>query len=755
MSRPPDASRRAAGPELARIARSAASSRAQSSESSKAALPAPRRLWSLASKPVTVLNKIGPRRAASFGELGIENVLDLLTHYPRRYHDRSRQVPVAELEVGREVLVVAEVRRVRTIRASPGSRARPRVEVDVHDGTGWLKVTFFNQPWRAKQLCPTSHVALFGKITEFRDQRRMANPVVDLVGNRTGRIVPIYPSSDKAGVASWELAEAVSEALQRAGVLEDPLPMPLRERLELMERTKAFHSIHAPATMGEQLAARRRLAFDELLRIELMVIMSKVALESSSKGISHEVSPQRWGPLLERFTNSLPFELTAAQHRAIKEILSDMASPVPMHRLLQGDVGAGKTVVALSALLAAVQGGYQGALMAPTEVLAEQHHTVLRDLVKGLSVPDATRLDGERQLEVAMLSSKTGAAERSRLTAALRQGGIDIVVGTHALLTEDISFAALGAVVVDEQHRFGGEQRSALREKGRLFGGSDPDLLVMTATPIPRTAAMTVFGDLDLTVVDGLPSGRVCVKTVWAADRELEAEAWDRVRAEVALGHRAYVVCPLVEGSERIEARSVMAERDRLVSDELAGLAVGFIHGQMRSREKEAVMAAFRTGEIQVLVATTVIEVGIDVPQATVMVIEDADRFGLAQLHQLRGRVGRAELESWCYLIGERDRCGSDAERRLRAMEQTTDGFTLAELDLEIRGEGTILGSRQKGRSDLNLASLRKDRDLVQLARKVAEEIVASDPHLVDHPGLGEEMRLFIGEDDAEFLFKS
>ncbi len=414
-----------------------------------------------------------------------------------------------------------------------------------------------------------------------------------------------------------------------------------------------------------------------------------------------------------------------------------------MHRLLQGDVGSGKTVVALAAMLAAVQGGHQGALMVPTEVLAEQHFMAVDSLLKGL--------ESDGTIRVALLTSRTPTKARLALKQALSDGEIDIVVGTHALLTDDVIFRSLGVVVIDEQHRFGVEQRAALREKGGE--GADPDLLVMTATPIPRTAAMIVFGDLDMTTLDELPPGRTPIVTEWL--RHDETAAFQKVKSEVAQGHRAYVVCPLVDGSDKVVARSATEELDRLSAGPLAGLSLGLLHGQMRPAEKEAAMEAFRRGETPVLVATTVIEVGVDVPEATVMVIEDADRFGLAQLHQLRGRVGRSDRGGWCFLLSDEDEVGEEAATRLDALERTTDGFELAEVDLELRNEGTILGARQKGRSDLRLASLKRDRDLLYEARQVAESLTEHDPQLHDNTLLADELRLFLSDEEAEFLFKS
>jgi ATP-dependent DNA helicase RecG len=455
------------------------------------------------------------------------------------------------------------------------------------------------------------------------------------------------------------------------------------------------------------------------------------------------------GELVSRFLDALPFSLTSAQRKATEEIAADLAGPHPMHRLLQGDVGSGKTLVAVHAMLIAVQGGFQGALMAPTEVLAEQHAVAVRELLGGLTVPgEEGSLFAERGLRVELLTNRTTPTQRAKLHAALAQGAVDILIGTHALLTEGVTFQALGVVVIDEQHRFGVEQRAALRGKG-----DDPDVLVMTATPIPRTAAMTVYGDLDVTVLDELPPGRTPVRTIWARGDLEEAQAWARVKDEVAAGRQAYVVCPLVDESERVQARSASEEFDRLVAGELQGLRVGLLHGQMPAAKKEEAMGLFRRHEIDVLVATTVIEVGVDVPNATVMVIEDADRFGIAQLHQLRGRVGRGSAEAWCYLLG--GGTTPDSEERLSALVRTNDGFELAEVDLELRGEGAILGTRQKGRSDLKLASLRRDKDAVVRAREVASAIVGNDPTLTRHPELLEEITWLVDPDEAEFLFKS
>jgi ATP-dependent DNA helicase RecG len=728
-----------------------------------------RKLRQLAELPVSVLKGVGAVAERELAELGIDTVLDLLTHYPRRYIDGTRLVPIAELAVGDKASVLAEVRQVSRPSSGYGRgrrRSPSRVVVDIADQTGRLSVVFFNQTWRAAQLVPGTLALFYGTIGSYRDALQLNSPTAEVLraagddddgeGASAGRVFPVYPLTDKAKLTSARLTRYVGEALDRAGPFADPLPDRWRTGFRLVDRTTAFNHIHRPATMAEREPARRRLAFDELFRLQLALVLRQRRLQEDARGIRHVVARDDGAPtLLDRFVEGLPFRATPAQRRAIDAIRDDLAGPLPMHRLLQGDVGAGKTVVAVAALLVGVEGGHQGALMAPTEVLAEQHATAVRELLEGLSVPDPATLEGRRPLSVALLTSKTAAGERAVIRAGLAAGTVDILIGTHALLTDQVGFHSLGVVVIDEQHRFGVEQRAALRAKGRGADGTgqDPDLLVMTATPIPRTAAMVVFGDLDMTVIDELPPGRLPVATSWLRTPLEMEEAWARVRSEVAAGNRTFVVCPLVEGSDRVQATSAVAESERLAGAELAGLRVGLLHGQLPSAEKERVMAEFRSGGIEVLVATTVIEVGVDIPEATVMVIEDADRFGIAQLHQLRGRVGRADQPAWCYLLSANDT--PEAEARLSAMERTSDGFELADVDLELRGEGTILGARQKGRSDLRLAKLLTDRDLVTEAREVAEDVVGEDPALSVHELLAEELRLFIDDTEAEFLFKS
>jgi len=714
----------------------------------------PRTLQALAEKPVTELEAVSPKVADLLAKADVRTVLDLLMLYPRRWIDRSREARIADLSPGEEGLVMATVRAVRLVPAR--GRGRPRVEVVAHDGSASMTVTFFNQPWRAKQLRQGMPITVFGKLDLFRGARQMVNPIIDLLGDSAdlGAIVPVYPQS--GDLTTSMIRKAVGEALRRARDFEEPLPESVLDQVDVLDRTRAFRLIHGPDSMGAAHAARKRLAFDELLRLQLILVLRKRAYERSARGIPHSVGPGG-GRLVGAFLDGLPYELTKAQRRAIAELQRDLGGAHPMHRLLQGDVGSGKTICAVAALLTAVQGGWQGALMAPTEVLAEQHLLSIRPLLAGLTVDEEGNLFGAREVSVRLLTNKTTARERAELLPAVARGEVDILVGTHALLTDQVEFAKLGCVVVDEQHRFGVEQRAALREKGRL---ADPDLLVMTATPIPRTAAMTVFGDLDVTILDELPPGRTPIETVWARTPLDVAMAWGAVRQAVADGRQAYVVCPLVEESEKLQATSAVAEHDRLTVDDLAGLRLGLLHGQLASAEKEAVMSRFRRGDIDVLVATTVIEVGVDVPNATVMVVEDADRFGMAQLHQLRGRVGRGTAASRCYLLGGTDERGQpltdDVGERLGAMVRTTDGFELAEVDLELRGEGTILGTRQKGRSDLKLASLRRDKGLVAEARQVAFRLVGEDGHGLDRlPALKAEVEWLVDPDESDYLFKS
>ncbi len=720
----------------------------------------------LAAMGVDRLNGVGDKRRDALAELGVHNVADLLTYYPRRYLDQTEEAAIDELVEGQKASVLVEVRRTSSRRVR-GNRSM--VTSVVTDGRSSLTLTFFNQAWRERQLTPGRRAVVYGKLEYFRGNRQMTSPSVDLVGGDedvVGRVVPVYAQSDKAGIHTWDMTRFVDEALRRAATapgargLADPLPQSIRKRLDLADRQWAVVGIHQPEDLGQVSRSRRRLAFDELFRMQLALVLRKRALEATDRGVDHVVG----GPLQRSLIDNLPFPLTGAQRRAIGEIDADLVRGVPMHRLLQGDVGAGKTLVAVSSMLAAVDGGHQAAMMAPTEVLAEQHHAGIRRLLEGLTVRrEGTSLFGERPLSVELLTNRTSTADRKRILSGMLIGEVDIVIGTHSLIQDSVRFSSLGVVIVDEQHRFGVEQRAALRSPND--DGTIPDVLVMTATPIPRTAAMTVYGDLDVSVLDELPPGRTPIVTRWVKasglleDDDSEGnqpegleEMWASVRAEVEAGRQAYVVCPLIEESDKTAAASAEAIHDRLAGFELAGLRLGLLHGRLKPEAKDATMEQFRLGELDVIVATTVIEVGVDVPNATVMVILDADRFGIAQLHQLRGRVGRGAHASSCWLVGEGTT--DDGEARMEALVATTDGFELAEVDLDLRGEGTILGERQKGRNDLKLASLRRDRELVRLAREAAIDVVDSDPGLRSSPELAAELSVFLDDEEQEFLLK-
>ncbi|MGO9873372.1 MAG: ATP-dependent DNA helicase RecG [Acidimicrobiia bacterium] len=695
---------------------------------------------------------VGPALDARLADMGLFTVLDLLQHYPRRWVDRTKRVEIAALEVGEAATVIGEVRSVHARRTR---NRKALVEVVIHDGSSLLNVTFFNQAWRQKQLAVGTEVSLYGKLDVYRGKRQMAMPVVDVLGragvadDKTGVILPIYPQSGKAEVFTWQLRTLVGEALTKCAArgFADPVDETLLDRHDLIGRTVAMRAIHRPDSMVEQRAAYRRLVFDEFLRMQVGMVARKRALAAEESGIRHVVD----GRLVDAFLAELPFALTPDQVRAIDEITHDMAGAAPMHRLLQGDVGSGKTVVALAALLVAVQGGYQGAFMAPTEVLAEQHFLGSVRLLEGLTVGAENSLLGDRPVRVELLTNRTTAAERRRIAKGLNDNEVDILVGTHALLYGDAEFTNLGFAVIDEQHRFGVEQRALL--KAKATGEVVPDVLVMTATPIPRTAAMLVYGDLDKSELRTMPPGRTPIATKVVGPEPLDQLAmWKRLRDEVSAGHQAYVVCPLVEEKGKIEAKAATVEYERLQREELAELRLGLLHGQLPSKDKEAVMAAFRARQLDVLVATTVIEVGVDVPNATVMIVEDADRFGLSQLHQLRGRVGRGADRSWCFLVA--DPTTSDGEARMEAIAASVDGFLLAEKDLEIRGAGEVFGAKQSGINDLKLGRIPRDEQVVVEARRAAEQILDDDPDLAVHAQLREEVEDLLG-DAVEFLFKS
>lgn len=720
------------------------------SVSSKTAQPAespasgPITLAELRDKDFESFKGIGEKREADLRALEVESVLDLLMYYPRRWVDRTQECRVRDLLPGVNALVVVDVLSVdkRTTR-----NRRSIVTVRVGDETGKFSLTFFNQPWRSKQLQTGLTISVWGKADTYRGTLQMTNPVVDLIGDRTGRVVPIYPQSGDNGVKTWEMAKWVEIALNKCAPrgVSDPVPESARRKYGLIPRFDAMRTIHLPTSLADVEAARRRLAFDELLRVQTYLVREKKRIEQSATGIEHSTR----GLFVRQFIDNLAFPLTAAQRRVIDEVSADMAGPVPMNRLLQGDVGSGKTVVAVATLLIAVESGHQGVLMAPTEVLAEQHFAGVTRLLDGLVVSDPDSLFGDRPIRVELLTNRVTGESRRRVLAGLADGSIDIAIGTHALIQKGVEFKSLGAVVVDEQHRFGVEQRAQLREMSEIR----PDALVMTATPIPRTAALTLFGDLDVSVLDELPPGRTPIVTHSVSGDSETDEMWVAVRDAISRGDQVYVVCPLIEESEKLEVASAETTFTELGAGALAGLRLGLMHGRMKSAEKDAVMESFRRGEIDVLVATTVIEVGVDVPNATQMVILDADRFGIAQLHQLRGRVGRGAKASTCWLVTRLsdDELIAEMKPRIEALVATTDGFDLAEVDLQLRGEGTIMDKRQSGgNKDLKLASLKRDRDLIEAAREVAIGLVGDDASLDRHGEIRDEVKIFIEDRGGE-----
>lgn len=715
----------------------------------------------LAGVDVGQVKGLGGKRSEGLAKNGISNVADLLHHVPRRYIDRSLKSEIAKVPIGQEVTIIGTVRSVKD--------RRPRrnlhiIEAVVEDDSARIKAVWFNQSFRVRQLGSATEVALSGVVESFRGSLQMKSPEVDVLNSKTegltvGRVVPVHPSV--GGVSPGHMRRAIHNALARSRPIDDTVPTELKAANGLMDRDAAFGSIHFPESLDDVAPARKRLVYDELFRLELALAMQKRHQMESSRGVAHELS----GELVHKFLEGLPYDLTGAQERVLNEIESDLTASHPMNRLIQGEVGSGKTVVAVATLLRAVENGHQGALMAPTEVLAEQHYLGVRGLLAdaglspalgeshlGMDSLFAERSEGPA-VHVALLTGSTAVAnydpdiDRTRLNEDIAAGQVDLVVGTHALIQDGIEFHRLGVAVVDEQHRFGVAQREILKAKA---GSTEPDLLIMTATPIPRTLSMTLYGDLDVSVIDEMPPGRTPVRTSLISKVE-EDRAWKAISAEVAKGRQAFVVCPLVDDSPKVEAASATAEHDRLAAV-LSDLEVGLIHGQMKSTEKEQVMAAFRNGEIDVLVSTTVIEVGIDVPNATVMVIEDAQRFGLSQLHQLRGRVGRGRYAGQCILIA--DPTTTEGEQRLGAMVETNDGFRLAEEDLRIRGQGTVFGTRQSGVKDLKLADILADFEVLTAARNDAFALVDSDPDLSEHPGLGEEVRAMLGEQVA-WLFVS
>jgi ATP-dependent DNA helicase RecG len=664
---------------------------------------------------VTVLDGVGPANAEKLGDLGIHSLRDMLYHFPRRYDDYSELKTINRLSYGEEVTIIGTIQSTSNRRIRSGSLA----EVIVSDGSGALRVTWFNQPWITKSLSEGTQVVLSGKVDQYLGRLGMNNPEYELLDEKnlhTNRIVPVYPLTAKL-TQRWLRSQMDKVVNYWAIRVEDPLPETLLKKADLLDLPEALLQTHFPDSWEDLKAAQHRLAFDEIFYLQLGVLRQKRAWAERS-GTRYTVD-QEW---LDRQVEKLPYQLTNAQQKALKDIREDLAGGHPMNRLLQGDVGSGKTAVAALGAAIVMQADAQVAILAPTSILAEQHLASFSELLLG---EDGVLSTGEIRLMI----GATPDAEKNEIRTGLENGEIKMVVGTHALLEDPVGFKNLQLAVIDEQHRFGVQQRAILRAKGE-----NPHLLVMTATPIPRSLALTVYGDLDLTVMDEMPPGREPVGTHILLPRERE-RAYGLVRREVKAGQQAFIIYPLVEESENLETKAAVEEHQRLEKEVFPHMNVGLLHGRLKPEEKEQVMTQFRAKEIDILVSTTVIEVGVDVPNATVMLIEGANRFGLAQLHQLRGRVGRGGEKSYCILIPESD-AGADNER-LKVMAETNDGFLLAEKDLEQRGPGQFLGTRQAGFSELQMASL-TDVRLIEKARNLAHEIIEQDPELEtsDHTNL-------------------
>jgi len=720
-----------------------------------------RTLVYLADIAVENVKGVGAVATRKLNSQGIFTVADLLLSVPRRYLDRSQIFPISAAPVDEEVTISGAVSSFFKRRIS---RGRTMVEARVSDGTGSVRVVWFN-PYI--KLTEGEEIALSGKLERFRGSLQMKGADIDRLSgqneSRTGRVLPVYAAL--GGLKPDKVRPMMENAVRRSLPITDVLPNEIFEQVSLVDRTTAFRDIHLPDSYDAVAPARRRLIFDEFLRIQMALRVRAHDAFESRVGIANA----RRGPLFERFVGSLPYTLTPAQRRVLDEILHDMASFTPMHRLLQGEVGSGKTVVVIAALLASVESGHQGAVMAPTEVLATQHYlgttlsltnAGMAPTVTDIGVSGTVSLFQEestahRPVRIGLFTSGrvavnfvAGEVARAQGLEWLSDGTIDIAFGTQALIQEGVSFASLGITVVDEQHRFGVEQRVVLRDAAP--GDNVPDLLLMTATPIPRTLAMTLYGDLDVSIIDEIPPGRSPIVTV-AVGRDADDEIDRAIAGAVAAGNQVFVVCPLVDDSDKIDARSAVGEFSR-VSSALPRVRVELLHGQMRSQDKAEVMGRFVSGDIDVLVSTTVIEVGIDVPNATLMVIRNADRFGLSQLHQLRGRIGRGAHGGRCLLAA--DTSSGDALQRIEAMVATTDGFTLARVDLEVRGQGTVFAGSQSGAADLTLGDILADYELLEAANRIATQAVDADRDSDFVTGVIQEVEKFFGR-DAEWLSRS
>ena len=661
--------------------------------------------------PIQFLKGVGEKRAEGLRQVGIETVGDLLEYFPRRYLDRSTILSIGQVEKDMDVTIVGEVIGVERVH-----RGKPRLIVRVYDRTGILEAVWFNQIDIFERLFkPGQTVAFSGKIGYYR-QWQMVHPDFDIISEdrnalHTGQIIPVYSSTEglkRLGLSSYGFRRIVHNALGRyASEVKETLPEYLLHKYHLMPRAKAFQQVHFPESQERLNQAYRRFKYEELFFLELLMALRKHYYHSPVMGIPVSVEKH----VVEELLSRLPFQLTRAQRQVLSEILEDFQRSHPMNRLLQGDVGSGKTIVAWLAMMVVVQSGFQAAFMAPTEILAQQHFRTFSNLCRGLPV------------RLALLIGSLPERAKMEVRQKLASGDIDLVIGTHTLIQEQVSFARLALAVIDEQHRFGVAQRSSLIQKGKL-----PHVLVMTATPIPRTLALTLYGDLDVSVIDELPPGRKPVKTFWRTQERLP-RILNFIRQQVQQGRQAYVVYPIIEESEKLELKAATEAFERFQKKVFQEFELGLLHGRMKMEEKDEVMRRFREGKIHILVATTVIEVGVDVPNATIMLIEHAERFGLSQLHQLRGRVGRGAEQAYCILVTPGD-INDLARQRMEVMVATTDGFRIAEEDLRLRGSGEFFGTRQHGMPDLRFADLIRDSRMIQAARRDAFALVEQDPHL-------------------------
>ncbi|AFZ13007.1 ATP-dependent DNA helicase RecG [Crinalium epipsammum PCC 9333] len=682
-------------------------------------------------QPLANVAEIGVRKGGYLTKLNLYTVRDLLFYYPRDHIDYARQVNISELEAGETVTLVGKIKSCNCFTTQKNNKLTI-LELVITDQSGRIKLSRFfagnrysNRGWQEalkRRYESGSIVAASGLVKKNKYGLTLDNPEIEVLAHpedtidslNIGRVVPVYPLTE--GVPADMVRQAVTAVLPAAAQLKDPLPSVIRNQYGLVGLKDAIANIHFPSDSAAKEAARRRLVFDEFFYLQLGFLQRRQALRQ----VQNSAILLPAGKLIEEFEQILPFKLTNAQQRVINDILNDLQKPTPMNRLVQGDVGSGKTVVAVIAILAAVQSGYQGALMAPTEVLAEQHYRKLVSWFNLLHLP------------VELLTGSTKTAKRRQIHAQLETGELSLLVGTHALIQDPVNFHKLGLVVIDEQHRFGVHQRARLLSKGE-----QPHVLTMTATPIPRTLALTLHGDLDVSQIDELPPGRQAIYTTALTGKERN-NAYDLIRREIAEGRQVYVVLPLIEESEKLDLRSAVDEHQHLSESIFPEFQVGLLHGRMSSAEKDEVINAFRDNKTQIIVSTTVIEVGVDVPNATVMMIENAERFGLSQLHQLRGRVGRGSHRSYCLLMSSSTT--PDARQRLNVLEQSQDGFFIAEMDMRLRGPGEVLGTRQSGLADFALASLVEDQEVLQIARDAAEKIILRDGNLEKLPLLQAEL---------------